>query len=88
MRLPHSDVWSVGVFWETLRIDTSTGRADQEVARTIQEGAPLATSGDLPADCAAVDAALAPARRPALPDLAAELRNALRARRSASKPYA
>jgi len=90
---PQSDVWSVGVLlWETLTDrHPFWGVPIQEVARAIQEGAPpLATERrGLPRRLvAAVDAALAldPARRPSAPDLAAELRNALRAPEKRQRP--
>ena len=82
---PESDVWAVGVLlWEAL-----SGRHPfwgvplQEVARSIQAGAPpLATERrNLPRRLiAAVDGALAPdpAARPRASALAADLRNALR----------
>jgi hypothetical protein len=82
---PQSDVWSVGVLlWETLSDrHPFWGVPIQEVARTIQEGAPPLASErrGLPRRLVgAVDAALAlePAARPSASDLAAELRNALR----------
>jgi hypothetical protein len=82
---PQSDVWSVGVLlWETLADrHPFWGMPIQEVARAIQAGAPPLASErrGLPRRLvAAVDTALAldPARRPTAPDLAAELRNALR----------
>jgi eukaryotic-like serine/threonine-protein kinase len=90
---PQSDVWSVGVLlWETLTDrHPFWGVPIQEVARTIQAGAPpLATERrGLPRRLvAAVDAALAldPARRPSASDLAAELRNALRAPQKRQRP--
>ncbi len=86
---PQSDVWSVGVLlWETLTDrHPFWGVPIQEVARSIQAGAPpLATERKgLPRRLvAAVDAALAidPAARPSASDLAAELRNALRSPQS------
>ena len=86
---PESDVWSVGVLlWETLTDrHPFWGVPIQEVARSIQAGAPpLATErSGLPRRLvAAVDAALAidPAARPNASDLAAELRNALRSPQS------
>jgi hypothetical protein len=82
---PQSDVWSVGVLlWETLTDrHPFWGMPIQEVARAIEAGAPPIASErrGLPRRLvAAVDAALAldPAARPTAPDLAAELRNALR----------
>src|SRR5262245_38015584 len=90
---PQSDVWSVGVLlWETLtERHPFWGVPIQEVARAIQEGAPpLATERrGLPRRLvAAVDTALAldPARRPSASDLAAELRNALRAPQKRQRP--
>ena len=82
---PQSDVWSVGVLlWEIL-IDRHPfwGVPIQEVARSIQEGAPPLASErrGLPRRLtAAVDAALAldPSARPGASTLAAELRNAVR----------
>lgn len=86
---PESDVWSVGVLlWEILTDrHPFWGVPIQEVARSIEAGAPpLATERrGLPRRLvAAVDAALAldPAARPTASDLAAELRNALRAPQS------
>ena len=82
---PQSDVWSVGVLlWETLTDrHPFWGMPIQEVARAIEAGAPPLASerSGLPRRLVvAVDTALAldPAARPAAPDLAAELRNALR----------
>jgi hypothetical protein len=82
---PQSDVWSVGVLlWETLTDrHPFWGMPIQEVARAIEAGAPPLASErrGLPRRLvAAVDTALAldPAERPTAPDLAAELRNALR----------
>jgi eukaryotic-like serine/threonine-protein kinase len=82
---PQSDVWSVGVLlWETLTDrHPFWGVPIQEVARTIQDGAPPLASErrGLPRRLVnAVDTALAldPGARPSAPDLAAELRNALR----------
>ncbi|HUG64544.1 MAG TPA: serine/threonine-protein kinase [Gaiellaceae bacterium] len=82
---PESDVWSVGVLlWETLADrHPFWGVPIQEVARSIQAGAPpLATERrGLPRRLVtAVDAALAldPKARPRASDLAAELRNAAR----------
>jgi eukaryotic-like serine/threonine-protein kinase len=82
---PQSDVWSVGVLlWETLTDrHPFWGMPIQEVARAIEAGAPPLASErrGLPRRLvAAVDTALAldPAARPSAPDLAAELRNALR----------
>jgi eukaryotic-like serine/threonine-protein kinase len=82
---PQSDVWSVGVLlWETLTDrHPFWGMPIQEVARAIEAGAPPLASErrGLPRRLvAAVDTALAldPASRPTAPDLAAELRNALR----------
>src|SRR5262245_52590081 len=90
---PQSDVWSVGVLlWETLtERHPFWGVPIQEVARAIQEGAPpLATERrGLPRRLVtAVDAALAlnPARRPSASDLAAELRNSLRAPQKRQRP--
>jgi hypothetical protein len=90
---PQSDVWSVGVLlWETLTDrHPFWGVPIQEVARTIQAGAPpLATERrGLPRRLvAAVDAALdlEPARRPSASDLAAELRNALRTPQKRQRP--
>jgi hypothetical protein len=78
-------VWSVGVLlWETLTDrHPFWGMPIQEVARAIEAGAPPLASErrGLPRRLvAAVDTALAldPAARPTAPDLAAELRNALR----------
>jgi hypothetical protein len=88
---PQSDVWSVGVLlWETLTDrHPFWGMPIQEVARAIEAGAPPLASErrGLPRRLvAAVDTALAlnPAVRPTAPDLAAELRNALR--RPQSRP--
>ncbi len=90
---PQSDVWSVGVLlWETLgERHPFWGVPIQEVARAIQEGAPPLASErrGLPRRLvAAVDAALEldPARRPGASDLAAELRNALRAPQKRERP--
>ncbi len=83
---PESDVWSVGVvLWESLADrHPFWGVPIQEVARSIQAGAaPLATERrGLPRRLAtAVDTALSPdpRARPSASDLAAELRNAVRA---------
>jgi hypothetical protein len=82
---PESDVWSVGVvLWETLADrHPFWGVPIQEVARSIQAGAPPLVSErrGLPRRLAnAVDAALSldPRTRPRASDLAAELRNATR----------
>jgi hypothetical protein len=82
---PQSDVWSVGVLlWEILSDrHPFWGVPIQEVARSIQAGAPpLATQRrGLPRRLvAAVDTALSlePSARPSASDLAAELRNTLR----------
>jgi eukaryotic-like serine/threonine-protein kinase len=82
---PESDVWSVGVvLWETLADrHPFWGVPIQEVARSIQAGAPpLATERRaLPRRLVtAVDTALSPdpRARPNASDLAAELRNAVR----------
>ena len=82
---PESDVWSVGVLlWETLADrHPFWGMPIQEVARSIQAGAPPLASQrrGLPRRLVtAVDAALSidPSRRPNASDLAAELRNAAR----------
>src|SRR4029077_19397667 len=90
---PQSDVWSVGVLlWETLsERHPFWGVPIQEVARAIQEGAPPLASErrGLPRRLVtAVDAALDldPARRPSASDLAAELRNALKAPQKRQRP--
>jgi hypothetical protein len=82
---PESDVWSVGVvLWESLADrHPFWGVPIQEVARSIQAGAPpLAEERrGLPRRLAtAVDTALSPDpnARPSASDLAAELRNAVR----------
>jgi eukaryotic-like serine/threonine-protein kinase len=82
----ESDVWSVGVvLWETLADrHPFWGVPIQEVARSIQAGAPPLASErhSLPRRLSnAVDAALSldPRARPSASDLAAELRNATRA---------
>jgi len=83
---PESDVWSAGVLlWEALADrHPFWGVPIQEVARSIQAGAPpLATERrGLPRRLAtAVDTALSldPRARPSASDFAAELRNAVRA---------
>ena len=92
---PQSDVWSVGVLlWETLTDrHPFWGVPIQEVARSIQAGAPPLASErrGLPRRLVtAVDTALAidPKARPSASDLAAELRNAARRpqSRTARKP--
>jgi hypothetical protein len=82
---PESDVWSVGVvLWESLADrHPFWGVPIQEVARSIQAGAPpLATErrGLARRLGTAVDTALSldPGARPSASDLAAELRNAVR----------
>jgi len=82
---PESDVWSVGVvLWETLADrHPFWGVPIQEVARSIQAGAPPLASErrGLPRRlAAAIDTALSldPSARPRATDLAAELRHAIR----------